>query len=262
MKLNRNKLDILFENDDLVAINKPSGMLTIPDRFNAELPSLYTSLQKQYDKIFIVHRLDRETSGVVIFAKNEATHKWLSGLFENRTIDKHYLGIVKGTPINKNETINEPIAENQHQKGAMVINKRGKPSITEYEVLDDFGIYSLVKFKILSGRTHQIRVHMKHIGYPIVCDEIYGDGKPILISSFKKKFKLNREEEEQPILKRLGLHAYQIKFNNQAGQLLEITAELPKDMKALLQQLSKQNHQPLNFNLNQDQAAAYSADKA
>lgn len=262
MKPNKNKLDILFENDDLVAVNKPSGMLSIPDRFNAELPSLYNSLQKQYDQIFIVHRLDRDTSGVVIFAKNEATHKWLSILFENRTIDKHYLGIVKGSPINKNGIINEPIAENQHQKGTMIINKRGKPSITEYNVIDDFGIYSLVKFKILSGRTHQIRVHMKHIGHPIVCDEIYGDGKPILISSFKKKFKLNREEEEQPILKRLGLHAYQIKFNNQAGQTIEITAELPKDIRALLQQLSKQNNQPLNFNLNQDQAVAYNADKA
>lgn len=240
MKLNKNKLDILFENDDLVAVNKASGMLTIPDRFNTELSSLYNFLQKQYDQIFTVHRLDRDTSGVVIFAKNEATHKWLSGLFENRTIDKHYLGIVKGSPINKNGIINGPIAENQHQKGTMVINKRGKPSATEYNVIDDFGIYSLVKFKILSGRTHQIRVHMKHIGHPIVCDEIYGDGKPILISSFKKKFKLNREEEEQPILKRLGLHAYQIKFNNQAGQTIEISAELPKDMKALLQQLSKQ----------------------
>ncbi|MEO7802769.1 MAG: RluA family pseudouridine synthase [Ginsengibacter sp.] len=248
MKLKKNKLDILFENDELVAINKPSGMLTIPDRFNAELPSLYTSLQRQYDKIFIVHRLDRETSGVVIFAKNEATHKWLSGLFENRMIDKTYLGIVKGSPINKNGIINEPIAENQHQKGAMVINKRGKPSITEYKVIDDFGIYTLVKFKILSGRTHQIRVHMKHIGHPVVCDEIYGDAKPILISSFKKKFKLNSEEEEQPILKRLGLHAYQIKFNNQAGQLMEIFGELPKDMKALLQQLSKQTNHPLTFN--------------
>ncbi len=262
MKLNKNKLDIVFENDDIVAINKPSGMLTIPDRFNTEIPSLYTLLQKQYDKIFIVHRLDRDTSGIVIFAKNEQAHKWLSGLFENRTIDKHYLGIVKGSPLNKKGVINEPIAENQHQKGIMIINKRGKPSITEYEVVDDFGIYSLVKFKILSGRTHQIRVHMKHIGHPIACDETYGDGKPVLISSFKKKFKLNREQEEQPILKRLGLHAYQIKFNSQAGQPVEIIAEVPKDFKALLQQLSKQKNHPLNFSLNQDQAAEYTADKA
>ncbi len=262
MKPGKNKLDIVFENDDLLAINKASGMLTIPDRFNTELPSLYTLLQKQYDKVFIVHRLDRDTSGLVIFAKNEETHKWLSGLFENRTIDKYYLGIVKGSPTNKNGVIDEPIAENQQQKGVMIVNKRGKPSVTEYEVIDDFGIYSLVKFKILSGRTHQIRVHAKHIGHPIACDETYGDGKPVLISSFKKKFKLNREQEEQPILKRLGLHAYQIKFNNQAGQLVEIIAEVPKDIKALLQQLSKQKNHTLIFNLNQDQAEAYTAGKA
>jgi 23S rRNA pseudouridine955/2504/2580 synthase/23S rRNA pseudouridine1911/1915/1917 synthase len=114
-------------------------------------------------------------------------------------------------------------------------------------VVDDFGIYSLVKFKILSGRTHQIRVHMKHIANPIVCDETYGDGKPVFISSFKKKFKLTPEAEEQPILKRLGLHAYQIKLNNQTGHPVDIVAELPKDLKALLQQLSKQKNQLLNF---------------
>ncbi len=262
MQSNKNKLKILFENEDLVAINKPSGMLTIPDRYNADLPSVYTSLQKQYDKIFIVHRLDRDTSGIVIFAKNEVAHKWLNTLFENRTIDKFYLGIVKGSPIDKNGIINEPIAEHQHQKGVMIITKRGKPSITEYNVVDDFGIYSLIKFKILSGRTHQIRVHMQHLGHPLVCDEVYGDGKSVFISSFKKKFKLNREQEEQPVLKRLGLHAYQIKFNNHAGQLVNIIAELPKDLKALLQQLSKQKNQPLNFNLNQDLAEEYSVDMA
>ncbi len=247
MQHNKSSFNVIFENDDMVAINKASGMLTIPDRFDMEIPSVYTLLQKKYDKIFIVHRLDRDTSGIVIFAKNEQNHKWLNTLFENRTIDKYYLGIVKGSPVIKEGIINEPIAEHQQQKGVMAISKKGKPSITEYNVVDDFGMYSLIRFKILSGRTHQIRVHMKRIGNPIVCDETYGDGKPVFISSFKKKFKLNREEEEQPILKRLGLHAYQIKFNNQAGQPIDIVAEIPKDFKALLQQLSKQNNQQLNI---------------
>ena len=98
-------------------------------------------------------------------------------------------------------------------KEMMVINKKGKPSVTEYEVMEDYGLYSLVKFQIHSGRTHQIRVHMKHIGHPIVCDEIYGNAQPILLSSFKKKYKLSKhDEEERPILNRLALHSYQLKF--------------------------------------------------
>lgn len=241
------KPEIIFENENFIAVNKPSGLLTIPDRHNETLNSLYKILQQQYEKIFIVHRLDKETSGIILFAKDEKTHKYLSQLFEQRNLEKYYLGIVQGTlqslpgggQVNKG-IIEEPIAEHPVHKGMMAINKKGKPSITEYEVLEEHGIYSLVQFQIHTGRTHQIRVHMKHLGHPIACDELYGDARTILLSSFKKKFKLSRHnEEERPLLSRLALHSYILKFKDQNNKELHLKAELPKDMRALLQQLKK-----------------------
>ncbi len=231
---------IIFENDDFIAINKEPGMLTIPDRHDETQLSLYRVLNQKYGKIFTVHRLDRDTSGLILFAKNEATHKYLSQLFEKRNIEKKYLGIVRGSMPEKKGSINEPIAEHPEKKGVMTISKKGKPSLTNYEVLEEYGIYSLVQFEIQSGRTHQIRLHSKSIGHPIVCDEIYGDGKPILLSSFKKKYKLSDNDiEERPLINRLALHSANLHFTNNFGKEFFIEAPLPKDMKALLQQLRK-----------------------
>lgn len=233
-------LSIIFENDDFVALDKPSGLLTIPDRHDETQLSLYKILSHQYGRIFIVHRLDRDTSGLILFAKNEATHKYLSQLFEKRDIEKSYLGIIRGSLAEKKQVISEPIAEHPTHKGVMVITKKGKPSLTECNVLEDFGIYSLVHFNIQSGRTHQIRVHMKFLGHPIVCDPIYGDGKSILLSSFKKKYRLSKhDEEERPLINRLALHSYQLNFKDAQGNAHLLEAPLPKDMKALLQQLKK-----------------------
>jgi len=122
----------------------------------------------------------------------------------------------------------------------MIVHRNGKESLTDYEVLEDFGIYSWLQFRIHTGRTHQIRVHMKDIGHPIVCDSLYGDGKPVLVSSLKSKFKLSKnEEEERPILGRLALHAYQLSFAGTDSQNIHLEAPLPKDLRATLQQLGK-----------------------
>ena len=237
-------LTITYENEDFIAVNKEAGILTIPDRHDDTQVSLYKILNQKYGKIFIVHRLDRDTSGLILFAKNEATHKYLSQLFEQRNIQKYYLGIVRGSMPEKKGSINEPIAEHPVKKGMMAIHKKGKPSLTNYEVLEDYGIYSLVQFEIQSGRTHQIRVHTKSIGHPVVGDEVYGDGKPVLLSSFKKKYKLSQNElEERPIISRLALHSFRLHFRGFDRQDYFIEAPLPKDMKALLQQLRK-NRKP------------------
>jgi len=231
---------IIFENDDFVAINKEPGVLSIPDRHDETQLSLYTILTQKYGRIFIVHRLDRDTSGLILFAKNEGTHKYLSQLFEQRNIQKKYLGIVRGSMPEKTGSVNEPIAEHPVKKGVMSVSKKGKPSLTNYEVLEDYGIYSLVQFEIQSGRTHQIRVHTKYIGHPIICDEVYGDGKPILLSSFKKKYKLSQNDlEERPIISRLALHSHSLHFKDIHQKEFFIEAPLPKDMKALVQQLKK-----------------------
>ena len=140
----------------------------------------------------------------------------------------------------KSGAVNEPIAEHPYHKGEMIISKKGKPSLTDYEVLEDYGIYSLVQFDIHSGRTHQIRVHTKSLGHPIICDTVYGDGKPVLLSSFKKKYKLSQHDlEERPIINRVGLHSHSLIFSYQHKEKHNIEAPLPKDMKALLQQLKK-----------------------
>jgi RluA family pseudouridine synthase len=233
-------VSIIFENDDFVAVNKSAGMLTIPDRHDEAQLSLYKILMQHYGKIFIVHRLDRDTSGLVLFAKHEASHKYLSQLFEKREIEKIYFGIVKGSFQDKTGSINEPIAEHPSHKGMMVTNKKGKPSLTEYEVLEDYGIYSAVQFNIHSGRTHQIRVHMKFAGHPILSDPVYGDGQPVLLSSFKKKYKLSKnEEEERPLLNRMALHSYKLNFKDARGSRHNLETPVPKDLKALLQQLKK-----------------------
>ncbi len=236
------KLEIIFENEDFIAINKPSGLLTIPDRHDETINSLYKILQQQYEKIFIVHRLDRDTSGIILFAKNEQSHKYFSALFEQRKIEKYYLGIIQGSLQNKTGTIEEPIAEHPVHKGMMAVHAKGKLCKTDYEVIEEFGIYSLVKFQIHTGRTHQIRVHMKHLEHPMICDELYGNAKPILLSSFKKKYKLSiHDDEERPMISRLALHSAELKFKDITGKDFNLIAEMPKDMRALLQQLRKRN---------------------
>lgn len=233
------KLEIILENESFIAINKPAGLLSIPDRFGKDV-SLKTMLQEQLGKIYTVHRLDRDTSGIIIFAKDEVTHKDLSQKFEGRDVEKFYLGMVNGTMMNKEGTIDVPIMEHPGKSTLMMAHKKGRPSVTDYKVLEEFGLYSWVQFQIHTGRTHQIRVHAKYIGNSIVCDELYGDGQPVLLSSIKRKFRLSKNElEERPILSRLALHSAQLKFADAEGNRHELEAPLSKDLKALLQQLRK-----------------------
>jgi len=231
--------EVIFENDSFIAINKPAGLLSIPDRVQSE-PSLKDMLLEKYGSIFTVHRLDKDTSGIILFAKTEAAHKYFSRLFEERKIEKYYQGLVIGCPAQKKGTLDAPISEHPTQKGLMVVHRKGKPSVTDYEVLEDLKQFSLIQFQLHTGRTHQIRVHCRNMGHPLACDELYGDGKPILLSSLKKKFKLSRhDEEERPMLNRLALHSYWLKFTDTDGKPIDLEAELPKDIRALIQQLKK-----------------------
>lgn len=231
-------IDILLETPDFVAVNKPSGLLSIPDRMGVE-QSLKDMLKQRYGQIYTVHRLDRDTSGVILFAKTETAHKALSQLFESREMEKFYVGLVNGQMMNANGSIDAAIMEHPGKTTKMMTHVKGKTSLTDYQVLEQFRLYSWVQFQIHTGRTHQIRVHMQHIGHSIVCDDIYGDAKPVLLSSIKKNFKLAKiAEEEKPILSRLALHSFQLNFTyNETAYALE--APIPKDLRALLQQLKK-----------------------
>jgi 23S rRNA pseudouridine1911/1915/1917 synthase len=233
------QLQIIFENDEFVVVNKPAGMLSIPDRVQSE-PSLKDHLLQKYGSIYTVHRLDKETSGIILFAKNETAHKYFSKQFEDRGVEKYYMGLVLGTPAAVSGTIDAPLTEHPVHKGLMMVHRKGKPSVTDYEVIESMGKFSLIKFRIHTGRMHQIRVHAKNIGHPLACDALYGDGKPLLLSAIKKKYKLSKlQEEERPIVNRVALHSYQLKFTDAAGKVYDLVAPLPKDIRVLVQQLQK-----------------------
>jgi 23S rRNA pseudouridine1911/1915/1917 synthase len=236
---------IIKETADYFILDKPAGLLSIPDREGKEI-SLKVLLKEKYGEIFTVHRLDKETSGLIVFARTAETHKHLSAAFmassagEERAVKKIYQGLVIGSLPEKKGTVEAPIAEHPAKNGSMMVHRNGKIAITDYEVIEDFSIFSLVQFRIHTGRTHQIRVHMKEIGHPIVCDKLYGDGKPLLVSMLKSRYKLSKlEEEERPLLGRLALHSFQLAFMDITGELIEAEAPLPKDMRATLQQLRK-----------------------
>lgn len=238
----KNKPTIIFEDDDIIVLNKPAHYLTIPDRFVAERPNLTSFLKNTLEEVFVVHRLDKETSGVIIFAKNAAAHRNLSMQFEARTVDKIYLALVEGTVHKEKGEINQPIANNMRDKGRMIIASRGKPSLTLYQVVERFKNYTLVEANIKTGRTHQVRVHFEVIGYPLAVDSLYGRKDAFLLSEVKmKKYRKSKDVfEERPLMSRTTLHAAKVTFNHPStNEPLTFEAELPKDFRAVLNQLRK-----------------------
>jgi 23S rRNA pseudouridine955/2504/2580 synthase/23S rRNA pseudouridine1911/1915/1917 synthase len=229
---------IIAETADWVAIDKPAGLLSIPDRLGKET-SLKEQLKNKYGEIYTVHRIDRDTSGVIVFAKTAAAHQALSKLFEERAVEKWYNCLVRGFPTTERGIIDVPIQENPAQPGRMITHAKGKPALTEYAVMETFRGFSWIRCNIHTGRTHQIRVHLQHLGHSIVCDEWYGDGTPLLLSTLKRNFKSSTGDmTERPILSRLALHAAELSFEWQ-DEKIQLLAPLPKDLKATLQQLRK-----------------------
>lgn len=234
-------IDVIYEDEELIIVNKPSGLRVIPDRFDQSLPSLNRLLEARHgSKIWVVHRLDKDTSGVICFAKNEHSHRYLSMLFQDHNIGKFYAGLVSGIVIPSEGRIESAIGEHPAVFGKMTVSKKGKLAVTDYKVVEQWPLYSLVQFQIHTGRTHQIRVHMQSIGHPIVCDELYGDGKPFLLSGIKKKYNLSKKEEvEKPLMNRLALHAYRLQFLKEDGTEIIAEAPIPKDIAACVKQLNK-----------------------
>ncbi|MFM8255212.1 MAG: RluA family pseudouridine synthase [Bacteroidota bacterium] len=238
-------LQILSETDHWIALNKPAGLLSVPDREGKE-ESLKSQLQQRFGKIWPVHRLDRDTSGVILFAKNEEAHRNFSMQFEQRGVQKRYGGLVIGKPYPLEGNITSPIKEHHAIVGKMVTHRNGKPSQTNYMVAEQFAPYSWVLFEPVTGRTHQIRVHMQSIGFPLVCDNLYGDGQPLYLSRLKPGYKISKhEEEERPLLNRLALHAMELVFTDENGKQLSIQADLPKELQVTLLQLQKYTRQTI-----------------
>jgi 23S rRNA pseudouridine1911/1915/1917 synthase len=230
---------ILLEDDTVLAINKPAGFLVLPDRYDHTLLNLYDLLKEIFGTIFVVHRIDRETSGVVLFAKTADAHAQLNTAFEQRQVEKKYCAIVAGNSNNDSGCIDLPIIENEHGVRKMKIDtKKGKEARTDYSVIERFGGYALIEARPHTGRTHQIRIHLSAIGLPILADPLYGDGQGFFLSTIKRNYQ--GKEEEQPLLGRTALHAISLSFSHPvtSGNVF-VEAPLPKDMVAVLKVLRK-----------------------
>lgn len=237
----KNKVEIIFEDDAIVIVNKPAHFLAIPDRYIAERPNLVDFLKKKYGDIFVVHRLDKETSGIICYAKNADSHRHLSKQFEERTVKKIYKVLVEGKVHEPTGIIDKPIARHTSIAGKMRIHNSGKASVTHYEVEKYIGDYTLVQADIKTGRTHQIRVHFAAIGYPLMIDGMYGRQDAFFLSSIKqKKFNIGKDQEERPLMSRTTLHSWKLSLDHPVtGARMDFESPLPKDFRAVLKQLEK-----------------------
>lgn len=225
---------ILYEDEDLLVINKPAGIIVHPTPNNIDNPSIASWFLQKYSFVSnvgedqlrpgIVHRLDKETSGVLILAKNNLIFNYFKNLFKSRKIKKKYIALVKGEIRKQQGVIDLPLTRSKKSpiKRKVTIKKdKGKIALTKYKVLKLYNGYTLLEIFPQTGRTHQIRVHLASIGFPVVGDKIYGKAK--------KLNKLN--------LPRHFLHAQTISFVLPSGGLIKVEAPLPEDLKKILQQL-------------------------
>ncbi len=195
-------------------------------------------------RLRVVHRLDKETSGVLLFAKNIEAQRHLSHQFQNNTISKEYVALVAGRPTDREGEIDAPLAPHPASPQRMVVTRDGRPARTEWRVEETFRDYTLLRVFPRTGKTHQIRVHLKHIGLPLAIDALYNPPGPreeigLRLSQFKRGYRANRGEEERPLISRLTLHAEKLRFQSTGSESVEVTAELPKDLRVALNLLRK-----------------------
>jgi tRNA pseudouridine32 synthase / 23S rRNA pseudouridine746 synthase len=214
---------VLFENDDYLAVDKPEGVVSIAEAGHGGLPEL---LKGHYaGRLLPVHRLDRGASGVIVFAKNRDAHRHLNGEFDRRAVVKTYLALVDGVPSTNRGQINAPLRE--FGSGRMGVDpRRGKPSTTEWKVAERLDGATLLRVQPATGRRHQIRVHLYHIGHPILGDPRYGD-----------KARLGR-------VPRLMLHALSLEFALPSGERVTVEAPPPPSFEDALAATRKKRKQP------------------
>lgn len=236
-------IPIIYEDDTFVVVNKPPGMVTHPAKGNWS-GTLVHALQFHFDTLStvggthrpgIVHRLDRDTSGLLIVAKDDRVHKHLAAQFEGRTIRKEYTAIVRGEPSRDSDYIEKPIGPHPTDRERMAIRAiedGAKEATTFYEVLERLGGFALVRCFPKTGRTHQIRIHMTHIGHAIIADKLYSGRSKLTIGDVKGH---DAPDAETVLIERQALHAHRLEFDHpRTGERLRLEAPLPDDMSGLL----------------------------
>ena len=244
--MKRPLFSLVYEDENIAAVDKSSGIAVSPDRWDLSRERLDKLVEDFLclQKIYTVHRIDRETSGLVVFAKNSEAHKILSMAFESRQIKKRYIAVVCGRPSWKETTCDLALVPNGNKKHLTIIDRfRGKSARTSFRLLGSAGNYSVLEALPETGRIHQIRVHLAALGHPVVCDELYGNAKPVLLSAIKRSWR-GDPLDERPLLSRLGLHAVELFIPDYAGKGgeaagLSLKAPLPRDISALIRQMEK-----------------------
>jgi len=230
---------VIYEDDNIIAVNKAAGISVGGDRWDESkerLDKLVAEIINPPSKVFTVHRIDCDTSGLVVFAKNEKTHRRLSIAFEGRDVTKRYIAIVHGRPCWQETACDLPLIPNGNKLHQTIIEKyQGKKSLTRFVLMESAGNYSVIEALPETGRTHQIRVHAAALGHPVVCDAMYGKARPVMLSEIKRNWH-GDPYEEKPLLERLGLHAVELTLPIES---IILHAPLPKDMSALINQMKK-----------------------
>jgi len=246
------EIPVLFEDAHLLALDKPAGLLTSPDRYDPNRPNLMKLLhagieqqkpwarERNLNYLSNAHRLDFETSGVILLAKSKEVLVALADLFGSEKPLKKYLALVRGEILENQFEVDAKLSPHPVKIGEMRVDpKNGKKSKTKFKVLENFSRfgYALLKCEPLTGRTHQIRIHLKHVGLPIVGDELYG-GKPLWLSRLKKDYRLKEGREERPLISRVALHAEELQLPHPVtNEMVTIKAEWPKDLKVAVKYL-------------------------
>lgn len=227
---------VIFENDDYLAINKPPGIASLHERIG-EGYSIIELAQNSNPNLQLCHRIDKETSGVLLLAKHPKAYQQASIQFEKRKISKVYHAVVDGVHSFKDLEVNLPLTITRSGR-SKVSYEKGKESKTIFSTLKVFGHYTLIAAKPVSGRLHQIRAHLQSQNASISGDTTYS-GKWPYLSKIKKKYSSGKYEEEQPMIKRFALHAHSISFSGLDGTLIHIEADYPKDFAVFIKLLEK-----------------------
>jgi 23S rRNA pseudouridine955/2504/2580 synthase len=237
MKFNFKDL-ILFEDADFIVINKPSGVPSINERTADRSVSILRSAKEYSFDAQAAHRLDKETSGALAIAKNPAAYRHLSMQFEHREVTKCYHAVVGGLHDFDSISVYLPIAPVKDNTSVRIDRAKGKAAETVFFTKQKFKKHTLVECLPITGRMHQIRVHLMCLKAPIVCDPTYG-GEDVYLSTLKRKFNLKQDSQEQPLIGRVALHAFSLTFALLNGDEITIEAPYPKDFGVLVKVLEK-----------------------